>query len=76
MKLSDILLYCDVKLGDIKVNDQVTVVGTPDTTGMVSATAIVVGSTNVLGQLFGSQTGTPGGFGARPGASASPTKAP
>jgi hypothetical protein len=63
----------DVKLGDIKVNDQVTVVGTPDTTGMVSATAIVVGSTNVLGQLFGSQTGNPGG---RPGASASPTKTP
>ena len=66
----------DVKLGDIKVNDQVTVIGTPDTTGMVSATAIVVGSTNVLGQLFGSQTGNPGGFGGRPGASASPSKAP
>ena len=66
----------DVKLGDIKLNDQVTVVGTTDATGMVGATAIVVGSTNVLGQLFGSQTGTPGGFGGRPGASAAPTKAP
>jgi hypothetical protein len=65
----------DVKLSDLKVNDQVTVVGTADAAGMVSATAIVVGSTNILGQLFGSQTGTPGlGGGARP--SASPTKAP
>ena len=62
----------DVKLSDLKVNDQVTVVGTTDTTGMVSATAIVVGSTNILGQLFGSQTG-PGGSG-RP--SPSPSKAP
>jgi len=65
----------DVKLSDLKVNDQVTVVGTTDTTGLVSATAIVVGSTNILGQLFGSQTGSAGlGGGARP--SASPTKAP
>ena len=65
----------DVKLSDLKVNDQVTVVGTTDTTGLVSATAIVVGSTNILGQLFGSQTGTAGlGGGARP--SASPTRAP
>ena len=65
----------DVKLSDIKVGDQVTVVGTTDTTGMVSATAIVVGSTNILGQLFGSQTGTAGlGGGGRP--SPSPTKAP
>jgi hypothetical protein len=67
----------DVKLSDLKVNDQITVVGTTDTTGMVSATAIVVGSTNILGQLFGSQTGSAGlggGGGARP--SASPSKAP
>jgi hypothetical protein len=66
----------DVKLSDLKVNDQVTVIGTTDTTGMVSATAIVVGSTNILGQLFGSQTGGAGlgGGGARP--TASPTKAP
>ena len=66
----------DVKLTDLKVNDQVTVVGTTDATGMVSATAIVVGSTNILGQLFGSQTGNAGlgGGGARP--SASPRKAP
>ena len=65
----------DVKLSDLKVNDQVTVIGTTDTTGMVSATAIVVGSTNILGQLFGSQTGNAGlGGGAR--LSPSPTKAP
>jgi hypothetical protein len=65
----------DVKLSDLKVNDQVTVIGSTDTTGTVSATAIVVGSTNILGQLFGSQTGTTGlGGGARP--TASPTKAP
>jgi hypothetical protein len=65
----------DVKLSDLKVNDQITVVGTTDATGMVSATAIVVGSTNLLGQLFGSQTGNGGlGGGARP--TASPTKAP
>jgi len=61
----------DVKLGDLKVNDQVTVVGTTDATGMISANAIVVGSTNILGQLFGN--GGLGG-GARP--SPSPTKAP
>jgi hypothetical protein len=66
----------DVKLGEIKVNDQVTVVGTTDSAGLVSATAVVVGSTNVLGQLFGSQTGNPAGFGAHPEASPSPTKAP
>jgi hypothetical protein len=64
----------DIKLSDIKPNDQVTVIGTSDSTGMVSATAVVVGTTNVLGQLFGSQTGNPGGTGGRPGAS--PTKAP
>ncbi|OLC22119.1 MAG: hypothetical protein AUH33_00415 [Chloroflexi bacterium 13_1_40CM_68_21] len=66
----------DVKLADLKVNDQVTVVGTTDSTGIVSANAIVVGGTNLLGQLFGSQTGSPGGFGGRPGASASPSARP
>ena len=66
----------DVKLADIKPNDQVTVVGTTDSTGMVSATAIVVGQTNVLGQLFGSQTGNPGALGGRTSATPAPTKAP
>jgi hypothetical protein len=66
----------DVKLSDVKVNDQVTIVGTTDATGMVSATTIVVGATNILGQLFGSQTGNAGLGGGRPGASATPTRAP
>jgi len=66
----------DVKLTDIKPNDQVTVVGTTDSTGMVSATAIVVGQTNILGQLFGTQTGNPGALGGRTGPAPSPTKAP
>jgi hypothetical protein len=56
----------DVKLSDLKVGDQVTVVGTTDSTGMVSATTIVVGATNFVGQLFG--------IGPRP--SPSPTRAP
>ena len=62
----------DVKLDDIKPNDQVTIVGTTDSAGLVSASAVVVGGVNVLGQLFGSQTGVPGG--ARPGAT--PTSSP
>src|SRR5207237_1299070 len=66
----------DVKLTHIKPNDQVTVVGTTDSTGMVSATAIVVGQTNILGQLFGTQTGNPGALGGRTGPAPSPTKAP
>ena len=62
----------DVKLADIKPNDQVTIVGTTDSAGLVSASAVVVGGVNVLGQLLGSQTGVPGG--ARPGAT--PTSSP
>ena len=62
----------DVKLADIKPNDQVTIVGTTDSAGLVSASAVVVGGVNVLGQLFGSQTGVPGGV--RPGAT--PTSSP
>ena len=58
----------DVKLADIKANDQVTIVGTTDSAGLVSASAIVVGGANVLGQLFG------GGGGGRPGAT--PTSSP
>ncbi|MGH2472806.1 MAG: hypothetical protein ACRDG6_10440 [Candidatus Limnocylindria bacterium] len=66
----------DVKQSDLKVNDQVTIVGTTDAAGLLSATAIVVGPTNILGQLLGTQTGNAGlgGGGARP--SASPTRAP
>jgi hypothetical protein len=66
----------ELKLADLKANDQVTLIGTTDGAGLVSATTIVVGPTNVLGQLLGSQTGTPGGFGGRPGASPSPSARP
>jgi len=52
----------DMKLADIKANDQVTIVGATDSNGIVSANAIVVGA-NALQQLFG---------GARPSASPSP----
>ena len=62
----------DINLADLKVNDQVTVVGTTDSGGLLSANAIVVGGVNVLGQLFG---GGQGG-GGRPGASASPSPRP
>jgi hypothetical protein len=64
----------EVRLSEIKVSDQVTIVGTTDSAGVVSASSILVGPTNWLGVLFGSQTGTPGGFGQRPGAS--PTARP
>jgi hypothetical protein len=56
----------DIKLSDLKVGDQVSVAGTPDTaSGTVSAQAIVLGGTNILGD-----TQFPGGRG--PGASGSP----
>lgn len=64
----------DVRLSDIKAGDQVTIVGTQDqNSGTLSAQAIVVGFTNVLGQLFGGGQGGPGGPGGagapRPGGS-------
>jgi hypothetical protein len=63
----------DVKLTDLKVGDTVTVAGTPDTsTGTVSASTIVVGGTNILGDILGGTT--PGGRGA--GASGSPRPTP
>src|SRR6267378_307831 len=59
----------DIKLGDLKANDQVTIVGTTDASGNVSATAIVAGG-NALQGLFGGQGG-PGGRGASPSPSPS-----
>jgi hypothetical protein len=56
----------DIKLGDLKANDQVTIVGTTDANGNVSATAIVAGG-NALQGLFGGQ----GGRGASPSPSPS-----
>ncbi len=61
----------DVKLSDLKVGDQVTIAGTPDAaSGTVSAQAIVVGGTNILGDILGG-TQFPGGRGGA-GASGSP----
>jgi hypothetical protein len=62
----------DIKLTDLKANDQVTIVGTTDASGNVAATAIVAGG-NALQGLFGGQGG-PGGAGR--GASPSPTARP
>jgi hypothetical protein len=59
----------DVKLSDLKPNDQVTIVGTTDASGNVSATAIVAGG-NALQGLFGGQGGA--GRGASPSPSARP----
>lgn len=58
----------DIKLTDLKANDQVTIVGTTDQNGNLSATAIVAGG-NALQTVLGG----PGG--AR-GASPSPTARP
>ena len=63
----------DVKLSDLKVGDQVTVAGTPDAaSGTVSATAIVLGGSNILGDILGG-TQFPGGRG---GAGGSPRPSP
>jgi hypothetical protein len=63
----------DVKLTDLKVGDTVTIAGTPDaTSGTVSASTIVVGGTNILGDILGGTT--PGGRGA--GSSQSPRPTP
>ena len=65
----------DIKLADLKVGDQVTVAGTPDTaSGTVSASAIVLGGTNFLGDILGG-TQFPGGRGGA-GASGSPRPTP
>ncbi len=65
----------DIKTSDLKAGDQITVVGTADAAGTLSATAIVSGATNVLGQLLGGAAG--GGFGGGPGgASGRPTPSP
>ena len=64
----------DVKLSDLKVGDQITVAGTPDAaSGTISAQTIVVGATNILGDILGG-TQFPGGRGA--GASGSPRPSP
>ena len=65
----------DVKLTDLKVGDTVTVAGTPDTaSGTISAQTIVLGGTNILGDILGG-TQFPGGRGGA-GASGSPRPTP
>ena len=64
----------DIKLTDLKANDQVTIVGTTDASGNVSATAIVAGG-NALQGLFGGQGG-PGGAGRGASPSPSPSARP
>jgi len=63
----------DIKLSDLKANDQVTIVGTTDANGNVAATAIVAGG-NALQGILGGQGGRtgPGGTGASPSPSARP----
>lgn len=65
----------DVKLSDLKVGDQVTVAGTPDAaSGTVSASAIVLGGANILGDILGGTRfpGGRGGAGGSPRPSATP----
>ena len=61
----------DIKLSDLKANDQVTIVGTTDASGNVSATAIVAGGNALQGILGGSRTPTRE-LGASPSPSARP----
>ena len=61
----------DIKLTDLKTNDQVTIVGTTDASGNLAATAIVAGG-NALQGLFGGQGASgAGGRGASPSPSPS-----
>jgi hypothetical protein len=61
----------DIRLSDIKPGDQVVVIGQTDqTTGTVSANAVIVGQ-SALQQLFGGGQG-----GARPSGSGSPRPSP
>jgi hypothetical protein len=61
----------EIRLSDLKANDQVTIVGTTDASGNVSATAIVAGGNAFQGLLGGGRTGT-GGTGASPSPSPRP----
>jgi hypothetical protein len=61
----------EIKLTDLKANDQVTIVGTTDASGNVSATTIVAGGNAFQVILGGGRTPT-GGQGASPSPSARP----
>lgn len=60
----------DIKLTELKANDQVTIVGTTDANGNVSATAIVAGG-NALQNVLGGQ-----GFRIGPPSGGSPSPSP
>jgi hypothetical protein len=62
----------DIKLSDIKANDQVQIIAATDANGQISANAIIAGA-NALQQLFG---GPGGGFGGPGGRGASPSPSP
>ena len=64
----------DIKVSDLKANDQIQIVGTTDANGNVSATAIVTGG-NALQQLFGGAGGF-GGPGAAGGRGGGPSPSP
>jgi hypothetical protein len=61
----------EIKLTDLKANDQVTIVGTTDASGNVSATAIVAGG-NALQGILGGGRNPAGGQSASPSPSARP----
>lgn len=58
----------DIKVSDLKANDQIQIVASTDASGAVSASAMVIGG-NALTGLFGG----PGGQGGARGASPSPS---
>ena len=64
----------NIKASDLKPNDQIQIVGTTETNGNVSATAIVIGG-NALQNLFGGG-GFGGGGNAGGGRGASPSPSP
>ncbi len=61
----------EIKLSDLRANDQVTIVGTTDASGNVSATAIIAGGNALQGILGGGRTPAGG-----QGASQSPSPSP
>lgn len=65
----------DIKASDLKPNDQIQIVGTTESNGNVSASAIVIGG-NALQNLFGGAGGFGGGGNAGGGRGASPSPSP
>jgi hypothetical protein len=61
----------EIKLSDLKANDQIQIIASTDANGQISANAIIAGG-NALQQLFGG----PGGAGGAGGRGASPSPSP